>query len=90
LNFRFTEFSEIRQEFIANSSLFARVAALVNKTGLVSPTLMERRFLALTIGKWSEDLLWEGEKVEKVDGALGVVGSDDACGFSGLGLAAWT
>jgi hypothetical protein len=51
---------------------------------------MERRFLALTIGKWSEDLLWEGEKVEKVDGALGVVGSDDACGFSGLGLAAWT
>jgi hypothetical protein len=30
----------------------------------------------------------EGEKVEKVDGALGVVGGNDACGFSGLGLAA--
>ena len=29
-------------------------------------------------------------KVEKVDGALGVVGGDDARGISGLGLAAWT
>jgi hypothetical protein len=29
------------------------------------------------------------EKVEKVDAALGVVGGNDAYGFSGLGLAAW-
>jgi hypothetical protein len=35
-------------------------------------------------------LFWEGEKVEKVDAAFGVVGSDDARGFSSLGLAAWT
>jgi hypothetical protein len=35
-------------------------------------------------------LLWEGEKVEKVDAALGVAGGNDACGFSGLGLAAWS
>ena len=27
---------------------------------------------------------------EKVDGALGVVGGDDARGFSGPGLAAWS
>ena len=32
----------------------------------------------------------KGENVEKVDGAFGVVGGDDARGFSGLGLAAWT
>jgi len=32
-------------------------------------------------------LFWEGEKVEKVDGAIGVVGGHDARGFSGLGLA---
>src|SRR5918994_648332 len=31
----------------------------------------------------------KGELVEKVDGAFGVAGSNDACGFSGLGLAAW-
>src|SRR5215218_1596753 len=32
----------------------------------------------------------KGEKVEKVDAAFGVVGGNDAYGFSGLGLAAWT
>jgi hypothetical protein len=35
-------------------------------------------------------LLWEGEKVEKIDGAFGVVGGDDARGFSGPSLAAWS
>src|SRR5215207_5005325 len=35
--------------------------------------------------------LWEGEKLEKVDGACGVVGSnDDACGFSGPRPPGWT
>jgi len=38
-------------KFIAYSSPLAKVAALVNKAALVSPTLMERRSLALTIGK---------------------------------------
>jgi hypothetical protein len=49
---------------------------------------MERRFLANrqeTVGT-SE----EGEKVEKVDTAFGSAGGNDAHGFSGLGLAAWT
>jgi hypothetical protein len=30
------EFSEVRQEFIANSSLLARVTALVNAAGLAT------------------------------------------------------
>jgi hypothetical protein len=49
---------------------------------------MKRRFLANrqeTAGT-SE----EGEKVEKVDTAFGSAGGNDAHGFSGLGLAAWT
>jgi hypothetical protein len=39
-----TPFAEVHQEFIANSSLVARVTVLVNKAGLVSLALMERRY----------------------------------------------
>src|SRR5215211_5444786 len=43
-NFAFWGFSEVRQEFIRNSSLLASVGALINlRRGLITPPISERR-----------------------------------------------
>jgi hypothetical protein len=50
---------------------------------------MERRFLAnsrrIVGARFGKEKI-----IEKVDAAFGVVGGNDACGFSGLGPRGWS
>src|SRR5215218_4265363 len=76
-----------------NSSLMASMRLLCNEQGGASlrvPPLCGKEVFGSTRQQLVRTCFGKGERVEKVDAALGVVGGDDARSFSGLGPQGWT